>query len=139
MKKLLIILILMLCSVSAVFAYTAEDVAGRWYMACDTPVGLKRGYIDCNFTSSNDFTGILNMFGNDNTYDDGYFQDKEFSFSGKIKFMIFRIKYSATGYFLSENRIKADIDSGSGAFKAIAARSDEEIDAWLTENPFDNW
>lgn len=139
MKKLLIVTVLLFSTLTSLFAYTSDEVAGRWYMACDTPVGIKRGYIDCNFTSSTDFTGILNMFGHDNTYDDGFFFDTEFFFSGKIKFMFFNIDYSASGIILSPSRIKADIDSGSGAFKAIASRSEEEIDAWLNEKPFSNW
>lgn len=135
MKRILVTLIL-IAQLSLAWSYSAKDMQGFWYMATNTPIGINRGKIEAIFIDEHNFYGSINMFNHDNEFSNGYFLSDAFAFSGKIRFLLSNIAFEAIGTINDDGNVTATIETRMGEFKAVAARSEEELESILNKKPF---
>ena len=136
MKKVFLASIMAFFISFPLFCYESEDMEGRWYLACRTPIGIKQGYIDASFSSDTEFSGTISMFDHENEFEDGFFFGNEFFFTAKVRFLFMDIDIDAAGKIDGKGKVSADITAGIASFPAIAYRSQEELENALKNNPF---
>lgn len=125
MKKVITTLLILIASLS-LFAFTASEMEGKWYLALKTPVGIKKGYLECKFSDDTNFTGTLNIFDKDNEVVNGVLKNDRFTFEGDIKFFGM-IPYDAFGMVIDKGFVKTIVDSEKGMFLAVAYRDEEKL------------
>ncbi len=125
MKKVLVTLAILSVSVS-LFAFTAFEMEGKWFLALKTPIGIKKGNLVCEFSDENEFDGTLNIFGKDNEVQDGKLIGDKFTFVGDIQFWG-KIPYTAEGVILDSGFVKVVVKSEKGRFLAVAYKDEEKL------------
>ncbi len=87
------------CCLYTAAAADMNDIAGTYEIEVDSPVGPEKGTVCAEPDGKGGFAGSITLFGNTNSFADGVFDGKTFAFSGKMKFLFFRIPYTVTGTF----------------------------------------
>lgn len=104
-------------------AMELADVVGNYEVVVDTPLGKKDGSVIVTLDGTDGFKGSITLFDNENDFSGGVFDGKNFSFSGKMKFGIFRIQYTAHGTF-ENGKIDAVANTKVGDMKIVGKKID---------------
>lgn len=95
MGKSTVLIILILSLPLAVMAFSIE---GRYSVEVDTPVGLEKGFVIVEKTPDKDtYHGILNLWKHDNEFKEARCDGRSFEFSSKLRYSVFRIKFTCSG------------------------------------------
>lgn len=123
MKKRLVSLLVLFLVASACFSYSIE---GKYDILVKTPVGLEKGTVTVLKTAGKDtYEGIFNLFKHDNAFEGATWDGKVFSFSGKMKYTILKIKFTCQGYISETGIITAEADTAMGKMPVSGNRAQE--------------
>lgn len=98
MKRITAILLVCCLCVISVFAVDLQAIVGTFDFVAETPLGAQEGVLTADWNKKGEVEGTISMFGHTNTFSGGKYDGKEYTFSGKMKVILFvNISYTCVG------------------------------------------